>query len=254
MAQRYRTCGTPIAVVGNYPDLSQFPQPTVSRSERPLLVSIGAQYGPKGAYQIADAYQLIRKTIDCDLAFWGTFHPPELKGELKQRICSQESNQHAVDIEGPIPWTRLMADLLPRAWLGFVLFDTTNPNYRLGLPNRLFEMWAAGVPTVVTDQTEVARLVRQHDAGIVVPDNDPKTLAANVIPLLNDYPRLISLGVNAQRAVRRIYNWTPAFENLLSLYRTLAISPCNREPQHSHNEMNHHAQQNHAGYSDTALR
>lgn len=230
MRNHYLDLHLPIAVVGNYPDLTDFPAANVSKSDRPLLVSIGAQYGPKGAYQIADAYQILRNIINCDLAFWGSFHPPQLKDELKRRTHSKQSPHQSAEIEGPLPWITLMADLLPKAWLGFVLFDTSNPNYRLGLPNRLFEMWAAGVPAVVTDNTEVARLVRQHNAGIVVPNNEPETLAAAILPLLRDPGRLSVLGDNARLAVERFFNWTPSFMNLLSLYGSLGIT-CNSRDQ-----------------------
>ena len=225
MARRYQQCGKPVAVVGNYPDLNQLPQPRSTKAQRPLLVSMGAQFGPKGAFQIADAYRKVRERIDCDLAFWGTFHPPVLKDELKHRTQPDRKGQREAIVEGPVPWHRLMAELLPQAWLGFVLFDLENPNYRLGLPNRLFEMWAVGVPAIVTDNTEVARLVRQHDAGVAVPDNRPDTLADAAAALLRDPSRLAVMSHNARRAVETTYNWAPSFDHLLALYRDLGVPP-----------------------------
>lgn len=224
MAERYRHPGIITRVVGNFPDLDQLPQPDWrQRPLTPLLVSSGAQYGPKGAYQIADAFVLLRKRLDCDLAFWGTFHPAHLADELRLRTRATRSGERSAIVEGPVPWHVLMREYLPTAWIGFVLFDLANPNYRRGLPNRLFEMWAAGVPVVATAGTEAARLVTEYHAGIAVPDNQPQTLADAVERLLRHPDNILEMGLNARKAVETHFNWSRSFTNLLDLYAQLGV-------------------------------
>lgn len=231
MAKRYIPLGVPTCVSGNFPDLSVFPGPDSRRRSRvPLLASIGAQFGPKGAFEIADAFVQLRRHLDCRVAFWGTFHPPALKNELRARVAAAVNASSSIEIEGPIPWRVLVGDLLPQAWAGCVLFDTRNPNYRRGLPNRLFEMWAARVPVLTTEGTEVARIVREVGGGIVLIDNRPETLASAFATLSQDPTAVERMGAAGRQAVETKYNWQIAFDNLLGLYFSLGVQPRSADP------------------------
>jgi glycosyltransferase involved in cell wall biosynthesis len=226
MASRYSSRPIPCCVVGNYPSLDLFPPLNVTkRSRTPLLASIGAQFGPKGAYDIADAFVKLRNWIDCDLAFWGTFHPPHLATQLRERTAPNDHRHRTAIIEGPIDWMTLINERLPRAWLGFVLFDPTNPNYRFGLPNRFFEYWAAGVPVIATKGTEVGRIVEQMGGGVTVPNHHPETLAGHAYDLLSNPEKLREMGRRAREAVELHFNWDLAFGNLLDLYQQLGVNP-----------------------------
>jgi glycosyltransferase involved in cell wall biosynthesis len=61
--------------------------------------------------------------------------------------------------------------------LGLSLDKPTNPNYRWSLPNKLFDAFQAGLPQVVSPVEEVARLVQTFEAGWVVPEVEPLSLA-----------------------------------------------------------------------------
>jgi glycosyltransferase involved in cell wall biosynthesis len=225
MAERYQIDGVVARVVGNYPDIERIPAPDLGkRAKKPLLVSIGAQYGPKGALQCADAFVELRGTLDCDMAFWGTFHPPELADQLRARTAPRTSSDRSAIVQGPIPWPILMCDLLPQAWIGFVLFENDNLNYRLGLPNRFFELWATGVPVIATAGTEVARITTEVGGGITVPNNHPKTLAAAVTDLFRHPPSYIhQMGLRGRKAIETRYNWQTTLLNLLDLYTHLGV-------------------------------
>jgi hypothetical protein len=66
--------------------------------------------------------------------------------------------------------------------LGVFLLPPTNFNYRHALPNKLFEFIQARLCVAIGPSPEMARLVKEHDLGIVADDFEPQTLAR----LLND--------------------------------------------------------------------
>ncbi|MBP6575207.1 MAG: glycosyltransferase, partial [Flavobacteriales bacterium] len=73
----------------------------------------------------------------------------------------------------------------------------TNLNYRFSLPNKLFDYLNAGIPVLATDLPEVAGIVRQYDAGVVLPTADPGAITAAVRALIADGERLKALARNA---------------------------------------------------------
>jgi len=64
------------------------------------------------------------------------------------------------------------------------------------------EAMAAGRPVVVTAATGAAELVRNADAGRVVPAGDPEALAAALLPFLADAAYAMTVGERAKAATR----------------------------------------------------
>jgi glycosyltransferase involved in cell wall biosynthesis len=58
------------------------------------------------------------------------------------------------------------------------LLEDSCENHRLALPNKLFEYVAAGLPVVVADLPEAARLVRELRIGWCADPSDPESVAA----------------------------------------------------------------------------
>lgn len=223
MAERYRPLGIRTCVLGNYVDIDAVAvPPRVGRSARPRLMSSGAQYADRGAFEIVDAFRLVRRDDQCELAMWGEFSPPQLVDELRRRAISDGIPETDVIMGGPYTWKILVEELIPTAWAGCVLFNPRDPNNRIGLPNRLFECWANKVPVIVTAGTEVARLVADVQGGFVVADNRPAAIANWFRLLACDLGLVEQLGKNGFQAVREKYNWTTAFAQLLAFYGEIA--------------------------------
>jgi RraA family protein len=84
-------------------------------------------------------------------------------------------------------------DVLPAFDL-FVL-----PSRKEGLPYVVLEAMSAGLPVVATSAAGVEVLVRHGRNGLVVPPGRPDQLAAGLVELISDLPRLRELGRNARR-------------------------------------------------------
>jgi RraA family protein len=88
---------------------------------------------------------------------------------------------------------RSSRDVLPAFDL-FVL-----PSRKEGLPYVVLEAMSAGLPVLATSAAGVEVLVRHGRNGLVVPPGRPDRLAAGLVELVSDLPRLRDLGHNARR-------------------------------------------------------
>jgi glycosyltransferase involved in cell wall biosynthesis len=93
---------------------------------------------------------------------------------------------------------------------------------------------ALGKPLVVNDAPGVRDYVRDGETGIVVPRDDPATLAAALRGLLSDEELRARLGAAAEREVRQRFLLPHYVERVLKLmdslpvHRTAALPPLDR--------------------------
>lgn len=84
-----------------------------------------------------------------------------------------------VDFFGP----SLLKDLVREANacdIGYVVLPNYSPQRQFTLPNKFFEYIMAGTALCASDLPELARAVRKHDLGVLVPDTDPINIAAAI--------------------------------------------------------------------------
>ncbi len=113
-----------------------------------------------------------------------------------ERMVKEHGLVDRVRMFDRMPYERMM-DFTRNADLGLTLDKDTNLNYRFSLPNKLFDYLNAGIPVLATDLPEVAAIVRQYDAGIVLRSVDPAAIVATVRALMADRERLKALARNA---------------------------------------------------------
>jgi len=113
------------------------------------------------------------------------------------------------------------ADLL--RWHGFVPNDVAlgllrgaavglsllhdEPNYAHSRFTKLMEYMANGVPVVTTANPAAAQMVREYDAGLVMPFDDPAAVADAVRTLVEDRALRERLGRNGRRAAVANLDW-----------------------------------------------
>ncbi|MBO4645154.1 MAG: glycosyltransferase [Bacteroidales bacterium] len=104
--------------------------------------------------------------------------------------------------------------------VGCSLEKDTNLNYRYCLPNKLFDYLKAGIPAVVSDLPEMARIIRESGAGLTVSDITPEKIAETIHRLLSDSDLYNSCKRNALAAADT-YCW----ENEVEILREIYLSP-----------------------------
>jgi len=223
MAHRYRDHGIRTAAVGNFPEYDLLPYPPrVSRTSKPRFINAGTMWLETLPNIIAQAFALVRCELECEIAFWGRFKPPITPDSLRSIALSKGGPDEDVIIGGPYSYSVLVEELIPTAWAGCVLFDTNDYNNRLGLPNRFFELWANGIPAIVSRHTNIARIVEEIGGGIVV-DNTPDSIAEAFHCLAKDPGIAVKMGKAGRAAIESRYNWKSAFQELLDLYNDIGV-------------------------------
>lgn len=96
-----------------------------------------------------------------------------------RRLAEAEGVADRVEFVGRKPFGQL-AQYMAAADLGTVLMRDVCLNYRLALPNRLFDFIQAGLPTLASRLPEVERIVDGEGVGLCISDLTPDAVVAAV--------------------------------------------------------------------------
>jgi len=131
------------------------------------------------------------------LAVMGRLYPEayraRIEGLIKERRLARR-----VHLLEPVPYAEL-GGTAAGADLGLIVRDTGIVNNRVSLPNRIFDYMAAGLPVCSPDIPDIARILRDHDMGVVLDATDPQAWARAIRAAL---ARRQEMHVNALAAAR----------------------------------------------------
>lgn len=225
MAEKYRKKGVKTCVLANYADISKFNyKGVIDITDKPRLISSGSHFRGRAVKEVAHSFSIIRKEMDAEIVFSGRFTNSELEEEVKSILSETDVEGINWKVEGSVTFDYLINKAIPKAWVGLVLFDISDPNNRNGLPNRFFECWANGLPVIVTRDTQVAKLVKDVNGGIVINDNTPEEIAKAFVAIAKDKKSRNEMSNNAYKAVIDKYNWDKNFQDLKNYYNEILSS------------------------------
>jgi len=171
------------------------PLPPPSESEAFRIVYAGAHGMWNGLEQILDAAAILRDQSRIEFLFIGD---GERRDALIER--AQTEGLDHVRFLGPVPKREAFRLLQEASASIIVTWD--HPFQKMILANKLFDYLAAGRPTIVAAVGEMEELVREADAGIVVPPGRPDLLADAILRLARLAPEdRQRLGENGRRYV-----------------------------------------------------
>ena len=104
--------------------------------------------------------------------------------------------------------------------LSLCLIQDHSLSYRHAMPNKLFEALMAGVPTLVSDLPDMAALIREHRAGMVVDQTDATAVANAMQQILADRAAFVPAS-DAREALAQECSWEGQEAVLLQLYEDL---------------------------------
>jgi glycosyltransferase involved in cell wall biosynthesis len=133
-----------------------------------------------------------------------------------------------VTIEGPVPAVEMIERANADADVGFCVPPELSPQKRFALPNKFFEYVTAGLALCVTDLPEMARLVHEHELGVLVPDATPDQIATVINGL--DREEIERFKRRSLEAAR-VLDWKIEKEVMLGVYDRLVPSAGAVEPE-----------------------
>jgi glycosyltransferase involved in cell wall biosynthesis len=100
--------------------------------------------------------------------------------------------------------------------VGVIPFLNTSLNNFHGLPNKIFEYIAAGIPVVASDFPQLRAVIDRYGVGTTYDPDRPGALAGAIREVLGDEARLAELRANATAAAAEL-NWEVESRRLLEL-------------------------------------
>lgn len=137
--------------------------------------------------------------------------------ELKQ-IVSTRNLQDRVWFFGKMPASELR-EYTACADFGLSLDKPLHENYRLSLPNKLFDYIHAGVPVLVSALPELERIIHTYQVGWIIDEITPKKVAAAMKMAIASSDRA-QFKTNCFIATEEL-NWEKEEEVLRSIYTSL---------------------------------
>ena len=179
-------------------------------SDKKIVIMQGAGINvDRGAEEAVDAIKLVPDSI---LIFVGD---GDAIPALKQRII-REGLEDKVLFFPKQPYDKLM-NYTQHADLGLALDKPNNLNYKLALPNKLFDYIHAGIPVLSSNLIEIERIISTHKIGRVINNHDPKHIADQMKTLLFDDHLIDALKTNCQKAAKSL-TWQNETKILRSIY------------------------------------
>lgn len=210
--------GLKVNVIRNIP-LRWQPDKVIGRSDlglpedRPVLILQGSGINiQRGAEELVEAMKYLS---EASLLIIGGGDVVE---KLKQ-LVRQNGTEDRVIFLPRMPYERMM-HYTAAADLGFTLDKDTNLNYRLSLPNKLFDYIQAGTPVVASNLPEVRNIVETYGVGCIAENHRPDYLAGLIRKALNDKASLEQWIKNCNFAAAELC-WENEEQKLLNIYESI---------------------------------
>jgi glycosyltransferase involved in cell wall biosynthesis len=119
-----------------------------------------------------------------------------------------------------VPSTRVVVEARAADAGIWTLLSNVGLNFKLALPNKVFEYVAAGVPLLAADLPEVRRIVDAYQVGLCFDPDDPRDIADCMNRLVTDPGFLGRCRANLKKAQQELCG-EKEWGKLVELYRTL---------------------------------
>lgn len=139
----------------------------------------------------------------------------DVVSELKHKVAELNLNDKVI-FYGKKPYD-VMMNYTHYADIGLTLDKTTNLNYKLSLPNKVFDYMHTYTPVVATNIKEVAAIIEQNKIGEIVDPLTAASLAECINDLLDNEVKLNQYKENCKRAAQK-ESWEEETKVLAQIY------------------------------------
>ena len=137
------------------------------------------------------------------------------EGRLKEPLMEQSEQLQLGDRVKLLGFRRDVPELLAMSDV-FAL-----PSLDEGMPMILLESTSRGVPVITTAVGDIPKLIGDNESGLVIPKDDPESLADAIERLINDQPLRERLAGNARLKMQAIYSSPAMHQKYNQMYQSL---------------------------------
>ena len=213
IADKFRVINPETFDINNFPILGELAYETINWPEKKHQVCfVGAISAERGIVEIVDAMDIVSDNLQLQLV--GKFSEAPVEHRVKKLPGWSKVKQLGYLGRDAV------RDVLNLSIAGLVTFYPL-PNHIDAQPNKMFEYMSAGVPVIGSNFPFWREIIEGNNCGVCVDPLAPEQIA-KAIDFLNENPdKAEEMGVNGQRAVQELYNWSVEEKKLLKLYQTL---------------------------------
>ncbi len=209
--------GISMRVVRNMPVLKPcLPCPDEYRlpDDKIILIMQGSGINPERGYEEAvAAMELLSDEYLLVIIGSGT-----IWNELKTQAGRQVSG-HRIRFIDRVPF-EVLSCYTRQAALGLSLDKPLSENYRLSLPNKVFDYIHAGVPVLGSDIAAVRHIIDEYAVGWVVPEVSPEAIAASIKQIMTDQEGYHKIRSNTHTAAA-VLHWETEEKILEEIYNEI---------------------------------
>jgi len=215
-AEMFREIGKPLVLLYNFPVWDCVPEPHIDDK---IVIHVGSHSEARGCRTMIETMRLVTSRIaDVRLLLVGPFDSAAYESEIRELIL-EYGLKDTVELVGLVPYADV-PKWIARAAVGVIALRATS-QYRKGIPSKLFEYMACGIPVVAGDLPATRRFMESASCGFLVEPSNPQQYADAIIYLLGHPEEAKRMGENGRRAVEETYNWEKEENKLLDLYAEL---------------------------------
>jgi glycosyltransferase involved in cell wall biosynthesis len=189
-------------------------------SRAPACISIASQYVANGSLLFLDIAKLVVKRHPT-VTFYAAdrFDPSSnLRAKMLEFVHREKLDKNFEFLPHVSPPD--IMQLLNRATVA-ISPNLAVPTQIIGLPTKLCEYMAAGLPVVASDFQSGRELLGETRSGLLVPPGDAQSFADAVCKLIENKQEAYEMGRRGIVAFRERFNWESEVSKIEELYHRL---------------------------------
>jgi glycosyltransferase involved in cell wall biosynthesis len=197
--------------VRNYPLLdTYFPAAVSPKSDITRFIYIGNVSEIRGISQVVRAIGMVPEHIPCKFLLYGPLSPDSYLEQLKRENGFERTEYRGVLDFANVPSTLREADV------GIALLQPTE-TYTAGLPTKLFEYMASGLPVITSKFDCYDEFLGKHKCGMSVDPTNAEAIAEALIQFATDPALRTEMGTRG-RVASNLFSWQNESKKMLELY------------------------------------
>ena len=177
------------------------------RESSTIFLYQGALNKGRGIEMILDTFVSLNNSV---IVFMGY-------GTLESYINDYSKKYSNIFLHESVPFEMLLS-YTSSADFGISLIEDSCLSYRYCLPNKMFEYIMVGIPVIVSNLPEMAKIIKKYNIGVISKEYNSKELKNAIIKAHNLNKNNLKKNIDK---VKKIYNWQKQEKILLGVYNGL---------------------------------